>query len=225
MSNVRPFVPIRAALFDLDDTLHDKSATLRSVADRQFVEAGLADLGIAQTEWQARFVELNNRRIEKPVVFAALARTFELPTTLQQYLLADFDATLGREAVAFPGAVELLQACKARGLKVGVVTNGRDAFQRSKISGMGLLPYIDAVVTSGAFGRKKPDPAIFWECLRQLEAEPGQAVFIGDDLSADIEPSVKLGMRAICKSPLPAPGAWLSSDSLHEISAHLHAQA
>ena len=35
-----------AVLFDLDDTLHDKSATLYRVGEIQHAEAGLAALGV-----------------------------------------------------------------------------------------------------------------------------------------------------------------------------------
>ncbi|MBX3618933.1 MAG: HAD family hydrolase [Rhizobacter sp.] len=216
---------LQAALFDLDGTLHDKSATLRRVADIQYGNAKLNTLGIAQSAWATAYVQLNNLRIEKSEVFGRLASTFALSPELQQSLHEEFDATLGTHAIAFAGAGELLQACKARGLKVGVVTNGRDAFQRSKVVGMGLNKFIDAVVTSGAYGRKKPDPAIFLECLSQLGVQPDRAVFVGDDFAADIEPALRLGMRAIFKSHLPASGAWLSSGSLFEISAAIRADA
>ena len=36
-----------AVLFDLDDTLHDKAATLSRIGEIQHAEAGLAALGVA----------------------------------------------------------------------------------------------------------------------------------------------------------------------------------
>jgi putative hydrolase of the HAD superfamily len=212
---------LKAVLFDLDDTLHDKSATLRAVSNSQYLAASLARLGVDEHAWQESFVELNNLRIEKSEVFARLAKSFALPPVLQASLLEDFDNNLGKLAVPFPGAVDLLQACKGRGLKTAIVTNGRDAFQRSKIAGMGLTALVDAVATSGAFGSKKPDLAIFHYCLDALKVEPGEAAFVGDDLEADIEPAVAIGMRAIWKSTQTSQIAWLCSDSLPLISTAL----
>lgn len=206
--------PLRAILFDLDDTVHDKSATLLKVARSLHEAARLENIGIQAEEWEASFVALNNARMEKTEVFSQLAERFGIAGMLRDRLLRDFDANLGAHAVAFPGALELVDRCRQRGWKTGIVTNGRDAFQRSKIAGMGLAPRIDAIVTSGAFGGKKPDPAIFLHGLALLGVEPREALFVGDDFQADIEPSVKLGMRAIWKSKDASSLAWHCTDSL-----------
>ena len=124
-----------------------------------------------------------------------------------------------------PGAIELLAKARAAGLKTGIVTNGRDQFQRSKVAGLGLSPYTDCVVTSGGFGCKKPDPAIFQECLSILDVTAAESVFVGDDLDADVAPAVKLGMRAVWKSPHCSQQATFCSPSLHEISAFVLANA
>jgi len=77
-------------------------------------------------------------------------------------------------AVPFAGTHELVAWCKSRSLKVGIVTNGRDAFQRSKIAGMGLDSAIDAIFTFCGYGVKKPDQAIFVAYLEQLGVSPAR---------------------------------------------------
>lgn len=208
----------RAVIFDLDDTLHDKSSTLRTVAKEQYYSFELASLGVDAKFWQTSFVDLNNLRIEKTEVFSRLAQLFDIPRDIEALLLNQFDANLGKSAKPFVGAQEMLESLKAHGLKVGIVTNGRDTFQRSKIIGMGISEHIDAIVTSGGFGRKKPDPEIFLACLTQLGVLAGEAIFVGDDLKADIEPAVRLGMRAIWKSASKSPLACYSSESLNNVS-------
>ena len=89
---------VRAVLFDLDDTLHDKSATLGASARSQYVSADLASFGISPLDWEAQFVELNNLRIEKVEVFARLRSHFSLSPELSTSLLAEFDANLGAMA-------------------------------------------------------------------------------------------------------------------------------
>lgn len=55
----------RAVIFDLDDTIHDKSTTLRTVAARLFIDHGLSNAGVDENSWNREFVYLNNLRIEK----------------------------------------------------------------------------------------------------------------------------------------------------------------
>ena len=218
-------MPLRAILFDLDDTLHDKSATLRAVAARQYTSADLHRFRVAPEAWVSRFLELNNERIEKTEVFARLADTFDLRQSVQNELLHDFDTNLGKMARPFPKAIELLQACRSRGLKLGVVTNGRDGFQRSKTVGMGVHTLLDSVVTSGGFGSKKPDQRIFLACLKELDVSPQDAAFVGDDFEADMEPSLALGMVAIWKNEGRSERVAFCSDELDQIHAYLRSVA
>ena len=46
--------------------------------------------------------------------------------------------------------------------------------------------------SSGA--SKKPSPEIFFKTLEKLQIMPYQALFIGDSLRRDIEPTKKIGM-------------------------------
>jgi putative hydrolase of the HAD superfamily len=209
---------LRALLVDLDDTLHDKGASTTLVAQRQYEWAQLATRGVEQDDWIAAYVALNDLRIEKTEVFARVGHQFKLEAELSERMLADFDTSFRHYVVAVPGAIQLLVDARSAGLKVGIVTNGRDRFQRSKIEGLGLLPHTDCVVTSGAFGRKKPDPAIFQECLRMLGVAATESVFVGDDLHADVEPASNLGMQAVWKSRQSSSKAVFCSPSLHEIS-------
>jgi HAD superfamily hydrolase (TIGR01549 family) len=214
-------MPLRAVIFDLDDTLHDKSATLQAVARRLHADHALSAESVMLDDWISEFVALNNLRIEKAEVFERLRASFSLPGALGRSLLEDFDANLGSQAQPYPGAIDCLAACKAAGLKVGLVTNGRDGFQRSKIIGLGALPYLDAIFTSGGFGAKKPDHAIFDACLKALDAIAEEAAVIGDDRCCDIEPAIALGMTAIWKSSEQASDVALSTHDFREIQAYL----
>ena len=214
-------MPLLAVLFDLDGTLHDKSATLKQVAAVQFEAFNLADHGVPQPHWHDRFIELNNERIEKTVVFERLAAEFMLSSALREALLKDFDENLGKHARPYPGATQAILALKQRGLKLGIVTNGRDAFQRSKIEGMGVTRLVDSIVTSGGFGVKKPDLRIFLACLAELQVAPESAAFVGDDLASDIEPAIELGMLAVWKSSARSNRVTFSSDDLASIGHRL----
>ncbi|MEN0644812.1 HAD-IA family hydrolase [Alkalicoccobacillus gibsonii] len=108
-----------------------------------------------------------------------------------------FKSSVSKESVAFPGLTRMLNELKQKHFKIGVITNGRDFYQRSKIDSLGITSYTDVIVTSGELGIKKPDPAIFLYGLGKLEVQPEQAIFVGDDLTKDIVPAKSLGMRTI----------------------------
>jgi HAD superfamily hydrolase (TIGR01509 family) len=221
---------LRAVLFDLDNTLHDKKATLRRMPADQFAAFGLTQLGVDAADWTTRYGQLNQQRISKTRVFEALSLHFQLPIALAAALLRDFDARLGSLAVPVDGAQALLRDCRARGLKLAVVSNVRDAFQRSKWAGLGWTDLVDLVVTSGELGIKKPDLRLFRHALAALDVAPEQAVMVGDDLEADIQPALALGMRAIWRAvPVagtPTPdGLLLVSPDLCEVRACLMGEA
>lgn len=89
---------------------------------------------------------------------------------------------------------------------------------------MGLEGLIDATFTSGGFGVKKPDHAIFLACLAQLGVPPEAAAFVGDDFQADMEPALQIGMVAVWKNPGSSDQVAFSSMELKEIQAYLRSK-
>ena len=54
---------LRAVLFDLDDTLHDKSATLKVIAAAQFAAENLARHRIDGHDWEQAYLALNRLHV------------------------------------------------------------------------------------------------------------------------------------------------------------------
>lgn len=198
-----PAPRLKAVLLDLDGTLHDKDATLRVVAARQHGQFGLQALGVPAAAWEHHCLVLNRQRISKADVFAQLQARFTLPDALTAALGEDFDAHLGAAAVPVDGAHQLLVDCRAAGMKLAVVSNGRDAFQRSKLDGMGFTALVDALLTSGGLGIRKPDPRIFVAALDALAVPAQNAAMVGDDCDADIAPALAIGLRAVWRTTPP----------------------
>ena len=218
-------MPLRSVLFDLDDTLHDKSANLAAFARHQYQAFTLVAHGVEHADWLLKYVELNNLRIEKTEVFQLLGTNFGLGETVAEKLRTDFDANSGLQTRPLPGLMPMLETCKAMGLRIGVVTNGRDTFQRAKIRGLGIEEVVDAVFTSGGFGVKKPDPQIFLACLKELQSSPDTAAMVGDDFVADMEPAIFLGMRSIWKSRQVSTKVDFCSNDLDQIRVYLQSAA
>jgi putative hydrolase of the HAD superfamily len=94
------------------------------------------------------------------------------------------------------GAIEALRALRAADLRSAVVSN----FDRRLVAlldGLGLSPWLDAVVLPSDAGAAKPDPAPLRLALERVGCAPGEAVFVGDDPTRDLEPARRLGLRAL----------------------------
>jgi HAD superfamily hydrolase (TIGR01549 family) len=94
----------------------------------------------------------------------------------------------------YEDALPALADLRARGLKIGLVSNGaRDLEEFAAHHGL----EVDAMVGSRAHGRIKPDPSIFVAALAALEVRADEAAMVGDSFEDDIEGARALGMRAI----------------------------
>lgn len=96
-----------------------------------------------------------------------------------------------------PGALTLLQAIRADGHKVVVVTNNGVAEQQQKLERCGFDAWVDVMVTSEETGVGKPGRGIFEHALKRVGAVASEAVMLGDAWMADIE-----GARAVGVTPV-----------------------
>jgi putative hydrolase of the HAD superfamily len=85
----------------------------------------------------------------------------------------------------FDDAVSALQAVRAQGLRVVVVSNW-DWSLGERLARLGLACLLDGVVTSAVVGAGKPDPAIFYFALQVAGVQAGQALHVGDSLEEDV---------------------------------------
>jgi putative hydrolase of the HAD superfamily len=113
----------------------------------------------------------------------------------------------------FPGAVELLEAIRALGLRCVVLSNvqvrGAAEYWRD-FTDLGVAGYIDTVVTSLDVGFRKPHPAMFEAAIRAAGCDAAECVMVGNSEIKDIQPAVSLGLRAIrvaIEEPPPATSA------------------
>ncbi len=100
------------------------------------------------------------------------------------------------EFTAFPEAPEALASLRGRGLRIAVVSNW-DCSLPGVLERVGLSGQLEAVVSSAAFGRRKPDRRIFAHALDLLGAQSPHAVHIGDSLIEDVTGARAAGIRAI----------------------------
>jgi HAD superfamily hydrolase (TIGR01509 family) len=101
-----------------------------------------------------------------------------------------FMAAIRFEAVA--GAVETLEALRARGLELAVVSNW-DIGLAEHLERLGAGGLFSAVVTSAEARAAKPDPAAFLIALDRLGVRPERALHVGDE-GEDEQGAARAGM-------------------------------
>jgi FMN phosphatase YigB (HAD superfamily) len=123
-----------------------------------------------------------------------------------------------------PGAPELLQGARQRGLRTVVLSNTdyRDAeIYANDLSDLGAGHLLNVIVSSVDLGLRKPHPAAFGAALRRVRCRPEEAMMVGNTPSADIEPARALGLHAVqvaIDDPAPAsPTTPVVRNSLAEV--------
>jgi len=132
--------------------------------------------------------------------YAVVRRAFGTVATAPQFdaCFAELFDVYARAAAwrVFPEVPEALRAFRARGLRVGVVSNF-DARLVGLLEHLGLAPLVDRAVHSTRVGVAKPDPAIFQAALEALGVAPSEALHAGDEVVADVEGALAAGLRAV----------------------------
>jgi putative hydrolase of the HAD superfamily len=150
-------------------------------------------------------------------------RGFERDPVSVRRALRALCAPLAGNLSPFDGAAELLSGIRNLGLRCLVVSNTtfRDAeMYKRDFEAFGWDGWVDGYVTSVDAGCSKPDERIFRLALEMSGSPPQLCVMIGNSEQADVEPALRLGMRAIrvaIEEPAPAvtaADAWASE--LHQ---------
>lgn len=80
----------------------------------------------------------------------------------------------------FPTVEEALDALKARGIKLGIVTSGFSDVCSRELEELGIRELFDAVVGAGEVTEGKPSPQPALICCKQLGLAPQEVLMIGD---------------------------------------------
>lgn len=89
----------------------------------------------------------------------------------------------GDKAIMYPGVLEGLNAFKAQGIKLAVVTNKPTEFTLPLLERTGLAHFFEHVVCGDTCAEKKPHPMPFLHACDLLDTHPSDALAIGDSIN------------------------------------------
>ena len=215
---------IKAVLFDLDGTFYDYSsadktgyARVEAYALEHFdmgketFRAGF-DKAMTQTAISlgANVAPLHDRYLRFQILLenAALPVIPHVWDMTQLYWNTFLDAM-----VPSPGIMECLSSLRQAGYIIGVGTNMMLDYQLKKIERLGLASDIDFLVSSEEVNSEKPEKKLFLHCAAKANCHPSECLYVGDNLTHDVEGAENAGMKAVWFQPDPDK-ASLHSDIL-----------
>lgn len=114
------------------------------------------------------------------------------------YQLAEtFPAKRKENAFVYEDSFAVLDQLKGD-YQLLLLTNGSPELQQTKLDiTPQLMTYFEQIVVSGAFGKGKPDPAIFEHALKLLAMQKDEVLMVGDNLSTDILGAERAGIDSV----------------------------
>ena len=222
---------LKAAIFDLDNTLYDFDSAHRVAQEALISFAGRA-AGLAPEDFEALQREafalqrrrcgdcgsVHNRLIRCQLMLELVGKPIGAAPAMAEL----YWSTLLKHMRPLPGAVETVDRLRAMGLAVGVGTNMTADYQFAKLDRLGLLERLDFLVTSEEAGAEKPDKRLYDLCAEKAGCAPGECAFVGDSLKGDALGARNAGMRAVwlCRGPendVPLPDGVLTIHALEEL--------
>lgn len=210
----------KAVVFDLDGTLIDSAGDIADALNVALRKSGLAPF----SEAEVRMMVGGGARVL--IDRALTARGAPTDTALAQRLHSDFLETYRTASVArtvvYDHGRELLASLRQLGIRIAVCTNKPQAITEDVLAKLELRECFQAVVGATDALPRKPHPAMLLAALSALDANPKDALMIGDS-AADVGAARAVEIFVIAVSfgysriPSHELGADLVIDSLSEV--------
>lgn len=188
--------PFDAVLFDLDGTLVETAPEIADAVNDTLTALGHAPVAQQQVDdWighgtrellvkaLAQALGLSLAAVRASASFAAIEAEFG-----QHY-----QARCGTRSNPYPKVRESLEALRAAGVKLAVVTNKEGRYTQTVLDVHGLTSLFDRVISGDTLPVKKPDPAAVDDCLQRFGVARERTLFVGDS-SIDVATARNAGI-------------------------------
>lgn len=178
--------PVQGVIFDLDDTLY---------SEKQYVRSGYQKIGEFLERQDAADKLYGYFEAGKAAIDAYLTEIGALDRKAE--CLQVYRAQMPQIAL-YDGVTELIRDLQARGIRVGIITDGRPEGQRNKIKALGLDKLIQDIIITDELGGeqfRKPCDIAFRIMQNRWRIPFESMVYVGDNPNKDFQAPKQLGMR------------------------------
>ena len=110
----------------------------------------------------------------------------------------------------YPDARPLMEDLRARGFKLGLISNATDLARRV-MDRLGLSEYFETIVISDEVGFRKPDKRIFQHAASLAKVAPNRTLYVGERFAVDVVGAKMAGMNSIL---IDRPGIYPDVDCI-----------
>jgi putative hydrolase of the HAD superfamily len=193
-------VPIKAVLFDLDDTLYDREDLVRKVVTDQYDAFQHELRSVPKDDFVRRVLALDdNGYADKRALYETVVGEYGFTPALIDRLVENFWTSYDDKRELPHDTRLTLETLRQNGIKLGVITNGGTECQQRKLDSLGISSWFDVILISETEGVRKPDAEIFHRALVRCGVDASEAIFVGDHPDTDIGGALQAGLRAVWK--------------------------
>jgi len=183
--------PVKAVIFDLDDTLYSEKDYVRS-GYREVAQL-LPQIENCQERLWTAFLQ------GKPAIDTVLREAGLESGQIKEKCLNAYRSQRPRISL-YEGVEQMLMLLRSSGIQIGIITDGRPEGQRNKLEALGLYPLVDHVLITDELGSerfRKPNDIAFRIMQTQFNVPYEQMLYVGDNPNKDFQAPKQLGMRWI----------------------------
>lgn len=180
---------IKGVIFNLDDTLY---------SEKEYVRSGYKSVAkyLENAEYADRLWDLFEAG--KPAIDELLK---EIGREFEKAECALIFYRFHKPYIhLYDGVNEMLEGLKAKGIKIGIITDGRPEGQHAKIRALNLLPIVDDCIITDELGGlqfRKPCDIAFRIMTTRWRLNPADVVYVGDNSEKDFQAPQQLGMSSV----------------------------
>ena len=174
-------IPLKAVLLDLDGTLLDTAGDIATAANLMRAALGFAPLDAALIKTYV------GKGIANLVAKTLKDAVGEVGPTALKVAVANFerqyDKCFGDTSIPFPGVVDGLNAFRAKGFRLGCVTNKAERFTLPLLEKSGLGSYFELILSGDSLPEKKPHPLPLQHAATFFDCGAAELLLIGDSVN------------------------------------------
>ena len=204
---------LRALIFDFDGLLVDTETVLIDAweqmhaldglpCDRAVLHHIVGHTDVIYDYWSAYSPEISRATLETRYRETARELTLAAPP--------------------LPGTIDLLNAARAAGLRIGLASNSTHTHVEGHLEHRGMRGYFDFIACRDDVTIGKPEPDVYLHALQGLKVEPSAALAFEDSVPGHVA-AHRAGLRVVV-IPNPSTGhcefahAWLKLKSMADKS-------
>lgn len=134
----------------------------------------------------------HNKSIYFKQLFERLNLGLEYFSTVHQLYWTSFYEKIE----CYDGVKDFVQWNASQNMKIAVLTDYETEYQIVKLEKLGLLSYIDVIVTSEEIGKEKPSNQLFLAVLNKMNLPSESVIMVGDNFEKDIVGAIDMNIFA-----------------------------